>query len=157
MAETVFSIATAIAVLGLVLSGYRFLKGPWAIDRTVALDVTVKTLPGSESLASNNHSHDESGTLNGVGVTDLDQNARRQFNIPETVKGAVITEVKPDSAAASAGLRPGDVIVEINRKSVQNAEDAVAMTEKTDSKRTLLRVWREGGSRFVLVDESKAG
>lgn len=39
MAETIFSIATAIAVLGLVLSGYRFLKGPWAIDRTVALDV----------------------------------------------------------------------------------------------------------------------
>ncbi len=39
MAETVFSIATAITVLGLVLSGYRFLKGPWAIDRTVALDV----------------------------------------------------------------------------------------------------------------------
>lgn len=39
MADTVFSIATAIAVLGLVLSGYRFLKGPWAIDRTVALDV----------------------------------------------------------------------------------------------------------------------
>ncbi|OHD15545.1 MAG: cation:proton antiporter [Spirochaetes bacterium GWB1_59_5] len=39
MAETIFSIATAIAVLGLILSGYRFLKGPWAIDRTVALDV----------------------------------------------------------------------------------------------------------------------
>lgn len=39
MAETVFSVATAVAVLGLVLSGYRFLKGPWAIDRTVALDV----------------------------------------------------------------------------------------------------------------------
>jgi len=39
VAETVFSIATAITVLGLVLSGYRFLKGPWAIDRTVALDV----------------------------------------------------------------------------------------------------------------------
>jgi len=39
VAETIFSIATAIAILGLVLSGYRFLKGPWAIDRTVALDV----------------------------------------------------------------------------------------------------------------------
>jgi multicomponent Na+:H+ antiporter subunit F len=39
VAETVFSVATAVAVLGLVLSGYRFLKGPWAIDRTVALDV----------------------------------------------------------------------------------------------------------------------
>ncbi|PKL09131.1 MAG: cation:proton antiporter [Spirochaetae bacterium HGW-Spirochaetae-7] len=39
MADTVFGIATAITVLGLALAGYRFLKGPWAIDRTVALDV----------------------------------------------------------------------------------------------------------------------
>jgi multicomponent Na+:H+ antiporter subunit F len=39
VADTVFGIATAITVLGLALAGYRFLKGPWAIDRTVALDV----------------------------------------------------------------------------------------------------------------------
>lgn len=39
MAETVFQVAMAIAILGLALAGYRFLRGPWAIDRTVALDV----------------------------------------------------------------------------------------------------------------------
>jgi hypothetical protein len=33
----------------------------------------------------------------------------------------------------------------------------VQLTEKTDNKTTLLRVWRDGGSRFVVVDESKAG
>lgn len=38
MAETVFSVAAGIAVLGLLLAGIRFAKGPWAIDRTVALD-----------------------------------------------------------------------------------------------------------------------
>jgi len=121
------------------------------------LEVTVKTLPGSESLAKNDKASDDTGTLNGVGVTDLDDQAREQLKVPETVKGAVVTEVKPDSAAAEAGLKPGDIIQEINRKPVKNAEEAVRLTENPSDKTSLLRVWREGGSRFVVVDESKAG
>jgi serine protease Do len=121
------------------------------------LEVTVKTLPGTESLAKNDKASDDTGTLNGVGVTDLDEQAREQLKVPETVKGAVVTEVKPDSAAAEAGLKPGDIIQEINRKPVKNAEEAVRLTENPSDKTSLLRVWREGGSRFVVVDESKAG
>ena len=67
----------------------------------------------------------------------------------------MVTEVDPDSAAAEAGLRPGDVIQEINRKPVRNAEEAVRMTEEAEDKTTLLRVWRDGGSRYVVVDESE--
>ena len=69
----------------------------------------------------------------------------------------MVTEVKPDSAAAEAGLKPGDVIQEINRKPVKTAEEAVRLTENTKDKTTLLRVWSKGGSHFVVVDESKAG
>lgn len=119
------------------------------------LDVTVKELPGTEQLAQNDNKNDkDTGTLNGVGVTDLDNNARQQFSVPNQVKGAVVTEVDPNSAAAEAGLRPGDVIQEINRKAVKNAEEAVQLTENPSDKTTLLRVWRDGGSRFVVVDES---
>jgi serine protease Do len=121
------------------------------------LEVTVKTLPGTESLAKNDKASDDTGTLNGVGVTDLDEQAREQFKVPETIKGAVVSEVKPDSAAAEAGLKPGDIIQEINRKPVKNAEEAVRLTENPSDKTTLLRVWREGGSHFMVVDESKAG
>ena len=123
------------------------------------LEIKVKEMPGTENLARNDdhRNGDDNGTLNGVTVTDLDNRARQQYDLPGTVKGVVITEVQPDSAAAEAGLKPGDVIQEINRQPVKTAEEAVHLTEKTETKRTLLRVWRNGGSRYVLVDESKAG
>jgi serine protease Do len=125
---------------------------------TKTLDVTVKELPGTEKLAKNDSKHQEdTGTLNGVAVADLDRNARQQYDLPGTLKGAVVTEVDPNSASAEAGLRPGDVIQEINRKPVKNAEEAVQMTEKGSDKTTLLRIWRDGGSRYLVVDESNAG
>ena len=124
---------------------------------TKTLDVTVQSLPGSEQVASNKTpSGTDTGTLNGVGVADLDQQTRKDLNIPENIKGVVITEVQPDSASAEAGLKQGDVIEEINRHAVRNADEAVRMTEHPKDKVTLLRIWSNGGSHFVVVDESKS-
>jgi serine protease Do len=128
---------------------------------TKSLEVAVKEMPGQERLAKNDNSgndKDDNGTLNGVTIGDLDRQARQQFELPGNVNGVVITDVAPDSAAAEAGLKPGDVIQEINRKPVKTAEEAVKLTEKsTNDKRTLLRVWSNGGSHFLVVDESKTG
>jgi serine protease Do len=99
---------------------------------------------------------DDSGTLNGVGVADLDSQARREFDVPAGIRGALVTQVDPNSAAATAGLQPGDVIQEINRQAVRNSGDAIKLTEKSDTKKTLLRVWNQTGSHFVVVDESAA-
>jgi serine protease Do len=123
------------------------------------VDVTVKQLKGGDEVAKNDSENsNDTGTLNGVGVADLDQGAREQFNIPKSVHGAVVTQVDPDSPAANAGLKPGDVIEEINRHSVKNANDAVKMTEDAKSKQTLVRVWEKGASHYIVVDESqKAG
>lgn len=123
------------------------------------LSVTVKQLPGTNELAKNDREkNDNSDTLNGVAVSDLDQQTRKEFNIPGDVHGAVITQVDPDSAAAQAGLKPGAVIQSINRKPVRNAADAVRLTENSGRKSTLLRLWENGGSHFIVVDENqKAG
>jgi len=125
---------------------------------TKTLEVTVKVLPGTEQLASNNGQQGEdNGTLNGVTVADIDSGVRQQLNLPSNLKGVVVTDVDSNSASAEAGLRPGDVIQEINRKSVTTADQAVRLTEKATDKTTLLRIWRDGGSRFVVVDESQVG
>ena len=106
--------------------------------------------------------NDADDALNGVTVADVDSRSARQLNLPANVKGAVITDVNQDSPAYEAGLRPGSVILEINRKPVHTAEDAVKLTEKVKDKKTLLKLWTRdqsgnAGTTFVVVDESKAG
>jgi serine protease Do len=119
------------------------------------LEVTVKQLPGTGSVAdAGSQNGNDTGTLNGIGVGDLDPQTRAQFHIPDTVHGAVVTQVEPGSAAAEAGLKTGDVIESINRQPVKNADDAVQLTTNTASKQTLVRVWDNGGSRYIVVDES---
>ncbi len=118
------------------------------------LEVTVKQQPGTEQLAENGSSSSDTGTLNGVGVGDLDQQARQQYNIPKDVTGALITQVDPSSPSAEAGLHAGEVIESINRHPVKNADEAVQMTEHGAGK-TLVRVWDHNGSHYVVVDETK--
>jgi serine protease Do len=124
-------------------------------ERTVT--VTLDELH-AEQLANRGGGRENTPTrndkvLDGVGVTDLDPRARRQFNIPDEVRGALVVEVAPDSPAYEANLRPGDVILEINRQKIRDAKSAVELSKKVPrEKRALLRVWSKGGSRFVAVE-----
>jgi serine protease Do len=99
-------------------------------------------------------SNDDEGVLNGVAVADLDRDARRGTDLPARLKGALITAVDPDSASARAGLRPGDVILEINRQPVHNAQEAIDLSAKVETKKTLVKLWSRGSTIFVVVDET---
>jgi len=100
--------------------------------------------------------NDDEGVLNGVAVEDLTPEARREMNLPSRVKGAVVTEVTPDSASARAGVSPGDVILEINRQRVTSAEEAIDLSAKAEGKKTLLKLWSHGSTIFVVVDETES-
>ena len=115
---------------------------------------TVGELPGEKQTitASANNDH---GVLDGVEVADLDSAARSEFDVPPRVHGALVTNVDPSSASAASGLAPGDVIVEINRNPVRNADDAVKLTEHAANRKTLLKLWSHGGVHFLVVDETE--
>jgi serine protease Do len=105
---------------------------------------------GSDELAQG----DDKGVLNGVGVGDIDPNARRQLDLPDRLSGAVITSVEPSSASARAGLREGDVILEINRHPVSSSKDAVDLSSGDSNRKTLVKLWSHGATVYVVVDES---
>jgi serine protease Do len=130
------------------------------------LTATLGELPQEEAGGTGEHGpagHNQSNkdSLDGVEVADLDSKLRSQLEIPGNVHGAIVTSVDPDSNSAQGGLRQGDVILEIDRHSVRNAEDAVKLSESAKGDEVLLRVWSPGenggqaGTHFLTVDNQK--
>ena len=113
-------------------------------------------LPNRNMAANENGEPTKPGkdneSLEGVAVDDLDTGMRSQFKIPRTVEGAIVTDVDPDSKSYEAGLRSGDVILEIDHKPVRDAKDAVGLSEKAKGPDTLLRIWSRGNSRYLTVE-----
>ena len=127
-------------------------------------NVTLGTLPtdlsvGGTEVPSSSRVESQSEQLDGVEVTDIDASVRRQMEIPQRIQGALVTKVDPESNAAEAGLREGDVIVEINRQPVKDADTAVELSNKAKGDRVLLRVYSsEGGTgatRYLSVEAGK--
>ncbi len=113
----------------------------------------------AQSLADNAAAaKKDEGVLNGVTVSDITQEARDQLQIPESVKGALVTDVEADSASAAEGIAQGDVILSLDQKTVQSGDEAVKLRRyEIKRPKTLVRLslWRKGSSRFLVVDETK--
>jgi serine protease Do len=116
---------------------------------------------GDQPNESKRRNQSKMDALDGVEVSDLDSRTKRQADIPSSVQGALVTNVDPNSNAAEAGLRPGDIITEINKHPVKSSDDAVTLSEKANSDHILLRVWSAGGgggpggTHYLSVDNTK--
>lgn len=85
-----------------------------------------------------------------LSVDELTPNLRNQFQIPAGVDGVVVTRVAPDSQAYEKGVRPGDVIIEINRQPVRSQQDFDRLYGQVDSGQpVLLALNRQGGYLIV--------
>lgn len=125
--------------------------------KSKTLNITPGELPGSQVAASSGADTDSSTeSLAGVTVGDIDTTAKSQLRLPPTVKGALVMSVDDGSNAAAAGLREGDVIQEINRKVVSNAQEAIDLSNNAKGNKILLRVWSNGGSRYIAVENENA-
>jgi serine protease Do len=90
--------------------------------------------------------------LAGLTVDDLTPTLARRFGIRET-KGAVVTRVAPGSPAAEAGLRPGDLVLEVNGAAVQSAADfqrLFSRVEKGSYARLLIK--RQTHTLFITLE-----
>jgi serine protease Do len=88
----------------------------------------------------------------GVAVQSLTPELSRELGIPDQT-GVLVKAVQDSSPAAEAGIRSGDVIVEINRHPVTSANDVTsALKTRASGSPLVLLVHRNGDGLFVAVD-----
>ena len=73
------------------------------------------------------------------------------MGIEHGTRGAVVSEIAPGSAAAAAGVREGDVILEVDRQRITTAEEAAAALAGSRSGGHLVRIRGPAGTRFITL------
>lgn len=92
----------------------------------------------------------------GLAVQTLTPEQSEQLGLDQDSKGVVVTDVDPSSAAASVGVRPGDVITSVNGDSIERAKDFRKAVEQADLQRGIrLQLLKQGYRRYVFLQSNK--
>jgi len=115
--------------------------------------VTVGTFPDDgASTGSADASGDVAEKL-GFQVQELTTDVARELGY-EGASGVVVSDVDPASTAYEKGLRPGALIIEVNRSEVKNLRDFKKAVGKGSGKSVLLRVKTREGTVFINLPTS---
>jgi len=90
--------------------------------------------------------------LAGLQVRGITPDVARQLDLPAGTAGVVVSDVDPESAAAGAGVVPGDVILEINRQRIRGVKEFQQINSKLGKNDSaLLRINRRGSKIVILI------
>ncbi len=116
----------------------------------MTLSVVLAEQP-ADLTASRSPSPEGAADQFGLRVQDLTPELRDQLRVGN-VDGVVVSGVDETGSAARAGIRPGDLITEVNRETVKSARDFTRILgQMRQGSNLLLLVRRDGNSRFVVL------
>jgi serine protease Do len=89
----------------------------------------------------------------GMQLHELSQQMEERYGISAD-QGVAVVGVDPESAAGEAGIRQGDVIVEVNRNAVKSVDDVKkSISQAKDKNRLLLLVQRQNGKFYIPLEQ----
>lgn len=115
----------------------------WRNDKKETVTVVARIFP--EDLA-----FDLAQKLFGITVTDISRKNRRAFNL-QTNEGVVITDLKRGSSLARIGVRPGDVIRQMDEMQIQNTDDFKKAVVKSRRKRSVVILVQRGEQGYYIT------
>jgi Do/DeqQ family serine protease len=92
----------------------------------------------------------------GMTLSPMTPQLARQYDVPASTSGVVVTDVDPDSVAASAGVRPGDVIKRVNGREVASVASLRTALNGQAGKPALMLVTRQGADIFVALPSARS-
>jgi serine protease Do len=137
----------------LTLDVYRMMDG-----RGKSMKVKVKADAMPERVmpvaAKRQAAPEESTKTLGLTVKSLTRELAEQYGL-EKSEGVVVTEVESGSAAEAKGIRPGDIITEVNQKPVSSPKQFRDVLKSADLKKgVILNFTSRGTSKFEILKES---
>jgi serine protease Do len=88
----------------------------------------------------------------GMGVGPITPEIARELELPRDRGGAIVTDVDRNSPAFNAGVRPNDVILEVNQRPVSNVSQVQRELQGVAAGQPVfLLLWRDGQSVFVTM------
>jgi serine protease Do len=122
----------------------------WRDGKSLDVKATTGEMPSDGKLAAGEGSSSPRAKL-GIGLQTLTPELAERIGIDRNTKGAVITQVRSGSPAEDAGLREGDVILEVDHKPVRTAADAGKLLSANREGGHLLRIRRGDAAVFMVV------
>jgi serine protease Do len=119
------------------------------------LELTIVEQPKSMSQSGSDdggESASPSGVLSDIDVRELNEDVAGRYGLKSSERGLVVVRVKPDSPAEQAGVREGDIVLEVNRKavnSIKSYERAASGLAKDQS--VLLLIKRKGQTIYLTL------
>lgn len=116
----------------------------------VTLNVTVEELNLEAEAGTEQASTEELSEGFGMSLQDITPPVAGQLRLPADTTGAVVTDVQRGSSAEGSGVRPGDVIVSVNRIEVDSAAAAIRELNGIEAERTAFLLVQRGPTRVFL-------
>ncbi|MDZ4383359.1 MAG: PDZ domain-containing protein, partial [Thermodesulfovibrionia bacterium] len=122
--------------------------------KPISLTAKVSELPmemQETSIEKSEKEMDEENVFAGFTVIALSQEIAKQLGLSRDEKGVVIIKVESDSAAEEAGLKKGDVIQEINKRTVTNLRDFNNIVSRVKEGDSILLFINRGERKFYAA------
>ncbi|NTW55739.1 MAG: DegQ family serine endoprotease [Chlorobiaceae bacterium] len=119
--------------------------------RPVVFQVRLDPLPAKELAGS--QPQPQAGAVSALGfhAEELTAQTAVRFNLKQGEGKVVITAVEPSSNAAMAGIRPGDVILSVNRQPVASFAAYSALVKSVREGDLLFLLVERGGNRIYFA------
>jgi len=117
-------------------------------NKRIPIEVKIAELKEEEKVAGAPNTNKL-----GLSVQTVTPDIARSLGL-DRARGVIVSAVEPGSPAAEAGLRRGDILLEMNRRPIASAGELQKILDKAKPGENLLFLVRRNGNNIFLALQS---
>jgi len=122
--------------------------------KTKTLEVTIAEQPKSIAQSGEEEAGEAAGPtgiLSDLDVRELTEELASRYGLKSNARGVVVVRVKPGSTVEEAGIREGDIIIEVNRQAVHSMKAYERIAGKLPKDQAVLLLLKRQGQTIYLT------